>query len=144
MPYSTHAQLTASIGKQELIQLSDRSERTDPENAGTEDWTVIDAAAANADARIDRYITAYLPLVNVPADFVQIHCDITRYFLYNDQPTPHVQKQYDDALAYLEKVAAGKIPIGPDLTGTVDDKTNDDVAYNANDTIFSSTNLSSF
>ncbi|MFA6701019.1 MAG: DUF1320 domain-containing protein [Thiomicrospira sp.] len=144
MPYSVYQNQLDYAGESELIQLTDRPTRTDPENAGTIDYTVLDAAMARADARIDRYITAYLPLVNVPADFVQIHCDFTRYFLYKDQPTEHVQKQYDAGIAYLEKVAAGKISIAPDTSGAIDAKSSDDVAYESTDSVFGSTGLNGF
>lgn len=144
MPYSTHAQLTTAIGEAELIQLSDRPERADPENAGTPDWTVIDAAAARADARINRYLGAYLPLVNVPDDFVQIHCAITRYFLYNDLPTEHVLREYQEAIKYLEAVASGKIPLGPDALGVTEEKTAGDVDFSSTDTVFNTTTLGGF
>jgi phage gp36-like protein len=137
MSYCTSQNLVDAYGENELIQITDRSAQN------SMDYAVLDAAIARAEARINRYLTAYLPLATTPADFVQIACDITRYFLYNDQPTPFVQKNYDDAIAYLEKVAAGKIPLGPDITGAQDAPT-DGVAFTSASTVFSATELANF
>lgn len=138
MSYATEQEIIDAIGEAELIQLTDR------DNIGGIDYTILDAARNRADARINRYITAYLPLVNVPADFVQIHIDFTRYFLYKDNAPDYVQKSYAEGIAYLEKVASGKIPLAPDTNGVSDAKTVDDVSFVSVNPVFDSTGLDGF
>jgi phage gp36-like protein len=138
MPYCTKQNLIDKFGEPELVQLTN----PDSVSATTIDDTVLNNKIAAADARINRYITAYLPLANVPADFEQIACDITRYFLYKDMPTDHVKREYDNAIAYLEKVAAGKIQIAPDTSGVTDATTEAGVDYQTISTGFG--DLSSF
>ncbi|PPD36751.1 MAG: hypothetical protein CTY18_02915 [Methylomonas sp.] len=129
--YCTQQNLIDRYGQSELIQLTDRPERIDPQNAGAIDSTIISDAIARAEARINRYLTAFLPLEAVPDDIRQIACDFARYFLYKDMPTDHVAKQYDDGIAYLEKVAAGKIPLAPDSSGAVEAKSNGGIEFQA-------------
>jgi phage gp36-like protein len=117
--YATVQQLINRFGEAELIQLTDRPTRADPENAGTIDADVIEQAIADADAEINSYLTAYtLPLAVVPANLVRIACDITRYYLYDDQMIDIVEARYKNAIRYLEQVAAGKIALGADTAGT--------------------------
>lgn len=133
MTYCTQSDLEDLCGESELVQLSN------PDNPGA---TTIDAAqiawAINAaEARMNRYIGPFLPLSNVPADFKQIACDFARYLLYRNSPTEHVRQQYEDGIAYLEKVAARKIPIGPDAAGVSAEPEDTGVAVIAQPSVFS-------
>ncbi len=110
-------------GEAELIQL------TDTDNLGSIDYSVLDPVIARAEAEINSYLTAYLPLASIPANLVYIACDITRYHLYGDMVTDRIKTLYEQALAYLKLVAAGKIPLGPDVTGTIATSTNDSVEF---------------
>ena len=53
----------------------------------------------------DRYP---LPLPNVPSNLKRMACDIARYRLYFEQPTEEVRKRYEDAIAFLKRVADNK------------------------------------
>lgn len=53
----------------------------------------------------DRYP---LPLPNVPSNLKRMACDIARYRLYFQQPTDEVRKRYEDAVAFLKRVADNK------------------------------------
>lgn len=53
----------------------------------------------------DRYS---LPLPNVPSNLKRMACDIARYRLYFQQPTDEVRKRYEDAVAFLKRVADNK------------------------------------
>lgn len=120
MPYATKQNLIDRFGEDELIQITDRHTRSDPENSGTIDTVVLDQAIADADAEINGYLNAYaLPLSVVPANLIRIACDITRYYLYDDQDIETVTKRYDSAIAYLRMVASGKISLGADVAGNV-------------------------
>lgn len=136
--YCTQQNLIDRYGQSELVQLTDRPERLDPGNAGAIDPAIINDAIARAEARINRYLTAFLPLESVPDDISQIACDFARYFLYKDMPTDHVRKQYDDGISYLEKVAGGKIPLAPGSSGTVETKSNSDIEFQAANQVFTS------
>lgn len=133
MTYCTQSDLETLCGESELVQL------TNPDDPGatTIDAGQIEWAIGAAEARINRYIGPFLPLTNVPADFKQIACDFARYFLYRNSPTEHVRKQYEDGIAYLEKVAAGKIPIGPDNAGNTAEPDDTGVAIVSQPSVFS-------
>ena len=140
MTYCTQQNLTDRYGSAELILL------TNPDNPATTtiNVTVLNKAIADATAEIDGYLTNYLPLSPVPANFERIACDITRYHLYDDLATEQVRERYKNAIAYLTKVAEGKISIAPDASGTVDATTEDGVAYQAQAAVFGSDALSGF
>lgn len=53
----------------------------------------------------DRYS---LPLPSVPSNLKRMACDIARYRLYFQQPTDEVRKRYEDAVAFLKRVADNK------------------------------------
>lgn len=131
MTYCTSQNLIDRFGESELIQLTDR------DNLGVIDAGVLAQAIADADAEINGYLAAYpLPLAIVPANLTRIACDIARYHLYDDQLVEPVAARYTSAIKYLEKIAAGKIQLGPDSTGTVDVKTGDDVTFQSADSVF--------
>jgi phage gp36-like protein len=133
MSYCTLQSLLNRFGQLELVQLTNRDDPT----ATTVNATVLNAAIAAAGARINRYITQYLPLTNVPEDFEQIACDITHYFLFHPLVPEHIQTVYEDAIKYLEKVASGKIPIAPDASGTVDEPADATVSFSSGPSAFS-------
>ena len=49
-----------------------------------------------------------LPLPNVPSNLKRMACDIARYRLYFQQPTEEVRQRYEDAIAFLRRVADNK------------------------------------
>ena len=70
----------------------------------------------------DRYP---LPLPNVPSNLKRMACDIARYRLYFDQPTEEVRKRYEDAIAFLKRVADNKAHLQiqlPETNEIVDDQ----------------------
>lgn len=89
----------------------------------------IATAIADAQAEIDSYLTGYLPLSPVPANFERIACDITRYHLNDDLATEQIKERYKSHVIYLTKVAEGKISIAPDTAGTIDATTDAGVDY---------------
>lgn len=145
MPYITQQNLIDRFGAAEIIQLTDRPDRADPQNAGSIDVSVLNQAIADADAEINSYLTAYpLPLAVVPANLLRIACDVTRYYLYEDQMIEQVQKRYENALAWLKLVAAGKVALPPDALGNVPTPATDDVDYVAAESVFTGSSLSGF
>jgi phage gp36-like protein len=133
MSYCTQQNLVDRSSELELVQLTNRDDAT----ATTINTAVLDKAIAAAAARINRYITQYLPLTAVPEDFEQMACDITLYFLYHPLVPEHIQTVYDDAIKYLGKVASGKIPIAPDATGSVAEPSDATVSFSSSPSAFS-------
>ena len=125
MSYCTQADLLAVYrnSQQELIQL------TDTNNLGVINTVVLNQAIARADAEINSYLLAYLPLTDTPANLVYLACDITRYYLYMDQMVPRVEALYKQAISYLTAVATNKIPLAPSVVGIPDQTSIANVAY---------------
>ncbi len=113
MPYATQQNMIDRFGNEELIELTDRN------NTGAIDATVLDQAIEDASGLVDGYLSGRytIPLVTVPPVIERIACDAARYFLYDDAVTDHVEKNYDNAIAYLIKAAAGKVDLGVDDAG---------------------------
>jgi len=66
-----------------------------------------------------------LPLPNVPSNLKRMACDIARYRLYFQQPTEEVRQRYEDAIAFLKRVADNKAHLQiqlPETNEIVDDQ----------------------
>lgn len=111
--YCTLEDLTTRYGEEEIRQLTDR------EADGDIVTSITDRAIADAKATIDGYLASHysLPLAAIPANLKRIACDITRFYLYENDVTDIVQIRFDQALRYLEQVARGTISLGPDTNG---------------------------
>ncbi|WKE64337.1 DUF1320 family protein [Gallaecimonas kandeliae] len=108
--YAALADMQARFGEDELIVLTDRAQ------AGVIDQAVLDGALADATATIDGYLAGRypLPLAQVPPVLVRLCCDLTRYYLYDEQATDQVTKRHDAALKMLDQMASGAISLGLD------------------------------
>lgn len=64
-----------------------------------------------------------LPLPNVPSNLKRMACDIARYRLYFEQPTEEVRQRYEDAIAFLKRVADNKahLQIQEEITNQIVD-----------------------
>lgn len=109
MAYADLTGLTARIGEETLIELSDRASPP----AGVVDVSVIDAALADADALIDGYLFGRyaLPLSAIPALVTTLAEAITIYKLYTFSASERAEADYRDALKALEKISKGEIKI---------------------------------
>lgn len=113
MSYTSLALLQDRFGLDELVQRSDKY----PPYTGAVVTAVIDRAVADADAEIDGYVGARyaLPLpLPTPPVLVPIACDIARYRLYDDAVPDVVRQRYEDAIARLRDIAAGRLSLGVD------------------------------
>lgn len=112
MTYATLADLTTLVGEAELVRLTDRA---DPPG-GQIDTAVVDRALRAADGEIDSYIGARysLPLATVPEVLKDKACDIAFYKLHTVTLPEDVAKRYDDAIAWLKSIAAGRASLGVD------------------------------
>ncbi|GGI81688.1 hypothetical protein GCM10007978_19420 [Shewanella hanedai] len=107
--YATSGQMIARFGEDELISLTDRDG-----SVGGIASNVLDVAIKDATALINGYLAGRytLPLATPPAMLERLCCDIARYGLYDNGASEQVSKRFDDAVRFLEMVAAGKITLG--------------------------------
>ena len=89
--------------------------------------TFVDDAIQDETEEINGHIGGRypLPLPNVPSNLKRMACDIARYRLYFEQPTEEVRKRYEDAIAFLKRVADNKAHLQiqlPETNVIVDDE----------------------
>ena len=89
--------------------------------------TFVDDAIQDAVEEINGHIGGRypLPLPNVPSNLKRMACDIARYRLYFERPTEEVRKRYEDAIAFLKRVADNKAHLQiqlPETNVIVDDQ----------------------
>ncbi len=113
MAYCTQSDIEKLIPVQELAELT-------TESGSTPDAAVVTEAIAKADAEIDSYLGVIyaVPLSVPPARIKALSEDISIYYLYMRRSTiPEArQKAYDNAIAFLQLLAAGKATL-PDTGG---------------------------
>lgn len=104
MPYATLSDLIERAGEAEIRQIADR------DRDGAIDADVIESALINADNLVNGYVaTKYdMPLPSVPDLVRSWAVSIARYFLHHNGAPEHVVRDYDNALAALKDVVAGK------------------------------------
>lgn len=104
MPFATVDDLNLRFGAEELRLLSDRH------GAGEADSAVVEAMLEDADAEIVSLIghAVTIDVANPPRNLRRIAGDIARYRLYGANPPEAVRKNYEDALAFLRRVADGE------------------------------------
>ncbi|MBA1445877.1 MAG: DUF1320 domain-containing protein [Chromatiales bacterium] len=103
MSYCTQQDLIDRFGEDELIQLTDRND------LGMIDSAMVDAATNRSDNKIDRYCRdRYILPLNPAVDVLDIACDLSRFYLYEDNTTEEVEKRRDQALTDLRDIATGR------------------------------------
>lgn len=100
MTYVTRHDLEQRFGADEIAQ---REEALQP--------GAVDKALAAADALIDGYLVGRytLPLASVPVTLPQFAEVIARYTLLGEAATERARTDYQDALAWLKDVQAGRV-----------------------------------
>ena len=117
MSYATIQNLLDRGYTQELIELTDTA-NVPPT---TIDDTKVQDALDDATAEINSYITASnvtTPLNPVPRIIVLRCIEIARYKLWRDRATEKVQADYNDAVTWLQALAAGEISLGDNAAPT--------------------------
>lgn len=104
--YATEADLEKRFGKRQLDELKTMHIEYMDDGETPKPIDAVNVALQDATEEINGYIGGRysLPLPNVPSNLNRIACDIARYRLYFEQPTEHVTKLYDDAIAFLKRV----------------------------------------
>lgn len=106
--YAEVQDLIDRYGEDEILQLTDR------DDSGQVDDTVAQTALDDAEAEVDGYLGGRyeLPLESPPRILSRITTDIARYHLHDGVPPDHVNKRYEDAVKFLQKIAEGKVSLG--------------------------------
>jgi phage gp36-like protein len=132
MPYVTEEDFEEEFGRTELDDLL----------AGGADFERVNAGA---ESLVNGYIGAKypLPLTGTP-DLVRAWTlDVTRYRLWDEHAPEEVRRRYEDAIAQLRDVAAGKMALPPDASGTSAATAVEFDAY-SDERIFTASNLSGY
>jgi phage gp36-like protein len=115
--YASREDMEARFGEREVIALTDR------QGSGAVNEAVLSEALEAADDEINGYLRGRygLPLPTVPRLITRLACDIARYRLCGAEvtETEPVRNRYKDAVKLLESIAAGKISLGLDESGSV-------------------------
>lgn len=110
MAYAVEADLTKYFGEEQLLIAADR------DADGNADTDVISTALEAAEDEIDSYVGVRydIPLASVPGVLKRICCDLAMYHMSVDQPsmTEGKEKKYNDGIAWLTKLATGKVTLG--------------------------------
>lgn len=108
MTYATQTDLEDAFGAAEIAEIADR------DRDGEIDAPALAAVLTRADALIDGYLGVRyaVPVASPPPILTATACDLARYWLYDDAAPERVRQGYDDAVAWLEGVAAGKVALG--------------------------------
>lgn len=105
--YTSLEQLIDRYGDRMLIQLTDRGEvATD-----VIDEDVVTRALTDTDAMIDGYLKGryVLPLTETPPLLSDIAQMIAIWKLHRFSPDEKIEKDYKEALAFLDRIATGKV-----------------------------------
>lgn len=107
MAYCSLDDLIARAGAAEILQIADR------DLDGTADPAVVSAAIDQAGTLIDGYVAARhaVPLAPVPALVQGIAVAIARYTLHRDGAPDYVVRDWNQAIAQLKDIQAGRLTI---------------------------------
>lgn len=109
--YATIDEYIAAFGHREAIELSNSDDST----AEYVDRSAIQMRLDDASALIDSYLQAAgyaLPLPSTPVRLRSCACEIARYYLDRLRMREDVRDRYEQEIAYLKEVAAGKVSLG--------------------------------
>lgn len=141
MAYCTQPDILSALDYDTLVQL------TDDHDVNGIVASVVTAAIADADAEIDGYCGRRysVPFAAVP-DIVKKHSvtiAVKNLYARRRGATGSRRQDYDDAIAFLKGVAAGKITLGEDDPDGSPSEAND-VQIEGPDRVFSRDNMTGF
>lgn len=106
MPYATLDNLKTAFGEREVAQLTQRRADYVETPDGTAATAFLEQASAEIDSRLAvRYA---VPVTPAPKVLVAVCCDIARYRLFDDAAPETVRARYEDAVRWLNDIAAGR------------------------------------
>lgn len=98
------------ITKQEMIDRYGENEINQLER-NVKNSNAVAAAIEDACMEMDGYVSRQyaLPLPVVTKSLKRAVAVIARYYLWKDKPSEKIQKDYDDVIVWLDKLASGKV-----------------------------------
>ncbi len=134
MAYSTLSDIKERIPERVIIQL------TDDDKIGAVDLAKVDAAIAQADARIDAYCGKryQVPFATVPAIITEISADLAVYYIYSRkaEKIPEARAERHKAqIDLLKDIAKGVVTLGAEPVP--EPKSGVSASYSGNDRLFS-------
>lgn len=144
MSYALPSDIIERVDARDVAKLaSDRGE-WDRDTVADGASELLTAIIADADARIDSYVAARytVPLSPVPASIRNASVMISTYWLHMRRTwtvTPELKTAYDDTIAWLRDVAAGKADL-PANTISADARG----SFTSNDRQYTRTTLEGF
>lgn len=107
MLYATVSDLVERFGETEIIELSN----LELDHDDTIDEAAVERALTDACAEIDSYLAARyrLPVSDTPRLLSLLATDIARFRLQKGVSTEQARQRYEDAVAKLKDIAAGRI-----------------------------------
>lgn len=106
MAYCTLEDIQYAMDEDDVIRF------TDDHDSGAVDTAVVDKAIADTGSLVDAYLASRyaVPLDPVPAVINGAACDIAIYKISSRRgiAAEEVRKKFEDAVKFLEKLAAGK------------------------------------
>ena len=138
MLYCSKQGLIDRFSEDELIQLTGR------DGLGVINDEVLNRAIEDASTEMDAYLSRFnFTADNLPKSLKPLACNIARYYLYDEAPTEHVTKRYEDAVKFLKSVNKGDITIGTTSTDTAV-ASNDLAEMKSSGTVFGRSQSQSF
>lgn len=100
--YADRNGMVLRFGEREIKQLE--------VNIQAEGSMSVDAALQDACEEVDGYIAVRysLPIAETPQNLKRLVCDIARYKLWKSRASDEVRQRYEDAIAFLKRVADNK------------------------------------
>jgi phage gp36-like protein len=129
MMYATAQDMYKRYSKNYINQLADNKIDADDETCEplqTRD-EIINNALFDASAAIDGYISGRitLPVDKIPAVLIRAACVLAYYNLADGVATEKAEKDKDDTIRFLEKVATGQISLGLSIDNSKLDEVGD-------------------
>jgi phage gp36-like protein len=141
MAYCEQSDIEKLIPEQELAELT-------ADTGSTPDAEVVAEAIAKADAEIDSYLgVVYTVPLSVPPSRVRsLSEDFAIYYLYQRRSVvPEArQKAYDDGIAFLKLLVAGKAVLPPADTGETVTGSSHTPQFSSATSIFNRDNMTSW
>lgn len=111
-PYTSHAELEARFGAQELLGLT--SGESEPPAV---DVAQVERAIADTQGEVDAYLRGRyrLPFTTAVPELTRVASDIARYRLYSGRPTDEVRERYKEAVAHLRRLSSGEAQLPLDV-----------------------------
>lgn len=102
MGYANRNDMVLRFGEREIMQLE--------ANIQAENSMSVDATLQDACEEVDGYIGVRysLPIAETPQNLKRLVCDIARYRLWKSRASEEVRQRYEDAIAFLKRVADNK------------------------------------